>query len=97
MSYSAFYSNFSDCNRWDPISFCKMDWKWSEKEMQRLGDVLDKRQEPISKEFNFSALQPVTIHFDGSMDRRSVSKVSANSSTPQGLRNFQLLWSEIPW
>ena len=70
---SAFYSNFSECNRWDPISFCQMDWKWSDKEMQYIGDVLDKRQEPINKDINFSDLQPVTIHFDGSMDKRSLT------------------------
>jgi len=30
--------------------------------------------QPISKEFNFSDLQPVTIHFDGTMDKRSVAQ-----------------------
>lgn len=54
--------------------------------MQHIGDVLDKRQEPIGKEFNFSDLQPVTIHFDGSMDKRNIA--------PGGTYSMQLFKAE---
>jgi len=71
--HSAFYTNFTECDRWDPISFCQMDWMWPEKEIQHIGDVLDKKQEPINKTVDFTDLLPVAIHFDGSMDKRSLT------------------------
>lgn len=69
----AFCVDFSECDRWDPISFCQMDWKWPKKVMQHIGTVLEKRQEQINKGVSFNKLQPVTIHFDGSMDKRNLT------------------------
>lgn len=69
----AFAVNFRNLYRWDPSSFHKILWHWSSKVMQPLGSTLRMRREKIDRtKVNFSDLQPITIHFDGSIDRRKV-------------------------
>jgi type I restriction enzyme S subunit len=59
--------------RCDPDSYCCLDWKWEEKDMASIGDVLIPRKEKVDRtKVKFDELQPMTIHFDGSVDKRDV-------------------------
>ena len=40
--------------------------------MKPIKNVLFKRVEPVSSATNFDQLQPITIHFDGSVDKRKI-------------------------
>lgn len=69
----AFAVWFKDLERWDVSSFQRISWHWPEKVMTPIGSVLRLRKEKADrKAFKFSDLQPITIHFDGSMDKRVV-------------------------
>ena len=69
----AFAVKFNDLNRWDPISFERITWHWPKELMVPIGAVLKARKEKVDRSlFAFSELQPITIHFDGSIDRRNV-------------------------
>jgi type I restriction enzyme M protein len=70
----AFQIKFSDTmRRCDPDSYCCLDWKWEEKDMASIGDVLIPRKEKVDRtKVKFDELQPMTIHFDGSVDKRDV-------------------------
>jgi len=71
----AFAVRFEDLkSRWDPPSFRSIDWHWSQDELSPIGLVLRKRKEKVDRRtLAFADLQPVTIHFDGSMDKRRVN------------------------
>lgn len=69
----AFAVWFEDFVRWDPASFHGIEWHWPKEVMCPIRDVLKIRKEKVNRSrVNFSDLQPVTIHFDGSIDRRKV-------------------------
>src|SRR4030067_2230280 len=69
----AFAIWFKNLIRWDPSSFHEISWHWPKEVMTPIGNVLKIRKEKVDRIlFNFSDLQPVTIHFDGSIDRREV-------------------------
>jgi type I restriction enzyme S subunit len=69
----AFAVWFKDLERWDVSSFQKISWHWPREIMTPIGSVLRLRKEKIDrKKIKFSELQPITIHFDGSMDKRVV-------------------------
>ena len=70
----AFAVWFKDLTRWDPASFHGVKWHWPADLMTPIGEVLKTRKEKVDrKRFKFSELQPITIHFDGTIDRREVS------------------------
>lgn len=70
----AFAVRFTDLERWDPASFHQVDWHWPKKEMTPIGSLLEVRKEEVDRsQYAFSELQPITIHFDGSIDRRKVA------------------------
>lgn len=69
----AFAVLFKDLGRWDASSFHRITWHWPQHIMTPIGGVLRQRKERVDKTvFKFSDLQPITIHFDGSMDKRVV-------------------------
>ena len=69
----AFAVRFQDLDRWDPPSFHRIRWHWPADAMQPIGSVLKLRRVKIDRTtVSFSDLQPITIHFDGSIDRRQV-------------------------
>jgi restriction endonuclease S subunit len=69
----AFAVHFRDLNRWDPSSFHRILWHWPASVMCPLGSTLKVRKEKVDRtKVKFSDLQPITIHFDGSIDRRKV-------------------------
>ena len=69
----AFAVWFKDLGRWDASSFHRIKWHWSKRVMAPIGSVLRLRKERVDKAaFKFSDLQPITIHFDGSVDKRVV-------------------------
>ncbi len=69
----AFAVRFRDLYRWDPSSFHKIVWHWPISVMHPLGSALRARKEKIDRaKVRFSELQPITIHFDGSIDKREV-------------------------
>ncbi len=69
----AFSVRFKELTRWDPISFERVTWHWPKAVMAPIESVLKARKEKADRsKFSFSELQPVTIHFDGSVDRRNV-------------------------
>ncbi|HHT9145286.1 MAG: restriction endonuclease subunit S [Candidatus Brocadiaceae bacterium] len=69
----AFAVWFKDLRRWDPASFHEIAWHWPKDVMQPIGRILSTRKEKVDRtRFTFSDLQPITIHFDGSIDRRNV-------------------------
>ncbi len=71
----AFAVGFKDLGRWDPASFQPIGWHWPKKVMAPIGSVLHPRKEKVDRALlRFSDLQPITIHFDGSVDRRIVEE-----------------------
>ncbi len=69
----AFAVWFKDIERWDPVSFHGIRWHWPPEVMKLIGSVLKIRKEKVDRGiFSFGSLQPITIHFDGSIDRRDV-------------------------
>jgi type I restriction enzyme S subunit len=69
----AFAVWFKDLGRWDAPSFHRIHWHWPRKVMVPIGSVLRPRKERVDRStFRFSDLQPITIHFDGSIDKRFV-------------------------
>jgi type I restriction enzyme, S subunit len=69
----AFAVWFRDLGRWDASSFHRIKWHWPESVMAPIGSALRLRKERVDKTaVKFSDLQPITIHFDGSVDRRVV-------------------------
>lgn len=68
-----FTVRFSDIERWDPQSFHHIEWHWDEIYMQPIGSFLSPRKEKVERsQFKFAELQPITIHFDGSIEPREV-------------------------
>ncbi|SRR5882724_1588444 len=68
-----FAVRFRELERWDPISFERISWHWSKELMVELGSILKLRKEKVNRSRSaFSELQPITIHFDGSLDHRKV-------------------------
>lgn len=71
----AFAVLFQDLTRWDPPSFHKIEWNWPAKVMKPIGSFLKPRKEKVDpKASPFIDLQPITIHFDGSIDKREVAQ-----------------------
>ena len=69
----AFAVWFKDLERWDVSSFQQIAWHWAKEVMAPLGSVLQMRKEKVDRsKVDFSELQPITIHFDGSIDPRNV-------------------------
>jgi len=69
----AFAVWFKELARWDPSSFHGVHWHWPNDVMQPLGSVLKLRKERVNRATSaFTDLQPITIHFDGSLDKRKV-------------------------
>jgi len=69
----AFAVWFKDLERWDVGSFQQIAWHWAKEVMAPLGSVLQMRKEKVDRsKVAFSELQPITIHFDGSIDPRNV-------------------------
>jgi type I restriction enzyme S subunit len=64
---------FKDLSRWDASSFHRIKWHWPNRVMVPIGSVLRPRKERVDKAaVDFSDLQPITIHFDGTVDKRIV-------------------------
>lgn len=69
----AFAVWFKDLDRWDAPSFHEIAWHWPESVMTPIGQVMKVRKQRVDRnEYQFSDLQPITIHFDGSVDKRVV-------------------------
>jgi type I restriction enzyme S subunit len=68
-----FAIKFSNCGRWDPGSYHRIDWHWPSEVMAPISEVLGLRKEKVDrKKHKFSELMPITIHFDGSIEPRNV-------------------------
>ena len=69
----AFAIKFSNCERWDPASYHRIDWHWQPDTLTPLGTFFESRREKVDrKSHRFSDLMPITIHFDGSIEPRNV-------------------------
>jgi type I restriction enzyme S subunit len=69
----AFAVWFKDLDRWDPSSFERIIWEWPKDSMRPIAEFLRPRKEKVDRgKYQFSDLQPITIHFDGSIDRREM-------------------------
>jgi hypothetical protein len=69
-----FRLKWSDLDRWDPLSFRPIDWRWPAPTLKPLGSALRKRVEPVDREkWDFADLTPITIHFDGSLEPRDLT------------------------
>ena len=69
----AFAVGFGELERWDPASFHGITWHWPASVMTPIGSMLRLRREKADRTlYDFASLQPITIHFDGSIDRREV-------------------------
>lgn len=74
----AFAVLYRDLGRWDPPSFHKIKWHWPSEVMKPISTFLRSRKEKVDLNISaFADLQPITIHFDGSIDRRNVDPGSA--------------------
>ena len=66
---------FSDLYRWDPSSFHRIKWLWPDSVLRPIGSFLKPRKEKVdSTRFAFTDLQPITIHLNGSIDRRDLDE-----------------------
>jgi type I restriction enzyme, S subunit len=74
----AFGIPFKDLDLWSVTSFRKLVWNWSPDVIKPLNAALERRQEEVNKrETSFEAAPPVTLRFDGSMEKRELgSKTS---------------------
>lgn len=64
---------FKQLDRFDPASFERIVWHWPRGVMAPLGSILHERKEKVDRSrYEFADLQPITVHFDGSIDRREV-------------------------
>ncbi len=71
----AFAVWFKDLERWDAPSFHRITWHWPKEVMMPIGGTVLLRKERVDKvAFKFSDLQPLTIHFDGSVEKRMVDE-----------------------
>jgi hypothetical protein len=69
----AFAVLFDALYRWDPPSFFRISWHWPQSVLRPIGSFLIPRKEKVdTTRFAFADLQPITIHMDGSVDRREV-------------------------
>jgi len=69
----AFAVWFSQLERWDPQSFHKIVWNWPSDLLKPIKSFLEIRKEKVDRTKNkFTDLQPITIHFDGSIDKRKI-------------------------
>lgn len=83
---NAFYVRFHNFNRWDPVSYHEINWQWPEELMMPIGKILTCRKEKVDRVKNgFSDLMPITIHFDGSIEKRKVD--------PQKEYSMDLFWA----
>jgi type I restriction enzyme S subunit len=68
-----FAVQFSEMERWDPSSFDGLHWLWPESAMKPIGEILKPRKQKIDQNKTpFNQLQPVSIHFDGSISKRKI-------------------------
>ncbi|MFH1524561.1 MAG: restriction endonuclease subunit S [Chloroflexota bacterium] len=66
---------FRQLDRFDPASFEHIFWHWPKDVMVPISSVLTLRKEKVDRKiFSFGDLQPITIHFGGSIDRRQVDQ-----------------------
>lgn len=64
---------FAELNRWDPGSFSGIHWQWMASVMTPIGNLLTLRKEKIDlRKTPFEVLQPVSVHFDGSISKRKL-------------------------
>jgi type I restriction enzyme S subunit len=64
---------FKQLERFDPASFHQIVWNWPKDVMTPIGSVLRERKAKVDRsQYEFADLQPITIHFNGSIDRRLV-------------------------
>lgn len=64
---------FRETLRWDPLSFHRISWHWRVGAMVPIAEMLLPRKEKVDRaENDFTDLMPITIHFDGSVEPRSV-------------------------
>ena len=69
----AFAVWFEDLDRWDPASFERIVWNWPKALMCPISTFLRPRKGKIDRnKYAFADLQPITIHFDGTIDRREI-------------------------
>ena len=70
----AFAVLFQEVERWDPSSFHKIRWEWPQNVMKPISTFLTSRKIKVDRDaVTFSDLQPITIHLDGSIDKRKVA------------------------
>ena len=68
-----FVANWSEIDRWDPVSFHDMVWHWPANVLRPIGSVLKARKEKVDRtKHDFSNLTPITIHFGGTISKRNV-------------------------
>ena len=92
----AFAVWFKDLKRWDPLSFFGISWHWPEEVMTPISNVLKLRKERVNRgTTKFADLQPITIHFDGSIDRRMVDAGREYSMELQFARPGDVVVSKI--
>jgi len=92
----AFAVWFHQLKRWDPGSFHGISWHWPQEVMRPIGSVLRLRKEKVDRRtFKFADLQPITIHFDGSLDRRKMSATREYSMDLQFARSGDIVVAKI--
>lgn len=71
--FEAFSVLFKDLDRWDPSSFKGIQWNWPKVTMRPIRSFLKPRKQKVDRsKYSFKDLQPITIHFDGSIEKRKV-------------------------
>ena len=69
-----FRIQWSELDRWDPLSFRPIEWRCEPGLLAPLGSALKQRVERVNRDnWEFSDLVPITIHFDGSIEPRDTS------------------------
>lgn len=69
----AFGIPFKDLDLWSVTSFRKLVWNWSPNVIKPLTTALERRQEEVNKrETSFDSAPPVTLRFDGSVEKREL-------------------------
>lgn len=95
-SGGAFAVGFGELERWDPASYHGIAWHWPPQVMAPIGSMLRLRKEKVNRtQYDFASLQPITIHFDGTIDRREVEEGREYTMTLQFARHGDVVIAKI--
>jgi type I restriction enzyme, S subunit len=92
----AFAVPFKDLDLWSVSSFRKLNWNWEADIIKPLKAALERWQEEVNKrEVSFENAPPVTLRFDGSMEKRELGSKTSFKGKLFSARAGDVVYSKI--